>query len=145
MYNFNQCNMNFKLKTPKSQSSSLILFYVNLPDGSRFVYSTGQKILVRLWDCHAQLPKKTKSQNDQLIVNTVNFRLNIIKSSFLKLYMVCKAIGKTLSKQLLKQVFDIQFKGVKKRRHQIALMISVQWKMMKLGKWSISSMMKLLP
>ena len=25
VYNFNQCNMNFKLKTPKSQSSSLIL------------------------------------------------------------------------------------------------------------------------
>ena len=81
MYNFNQCNMNFKLKTPKSKSSSLILFYVNLPDGSRFVYSTGQKIPVRLWDSHAQLPKKTKSQNDQMIVNTVNFRLDIIKSS----------------------------------------------------------------
>ena len=53
------------------------------------MYSTGQKIPVRLWDCHAQLPKKTKSQNDQLIVNTVNFRLDIIKSSFLKLNMEC--------------------------------------------------------
>jgi len=39
--------MNFKLKTPKSQSCSLILFYVNLPGGSRLVYSTGQKIPVQ--------------------------------------------------------------------------------------------------
>ena len=107
--------MNFKLKTPKSQSSSLILFYVNLPDGSRFVYSTGQKIPVRLWDSHAQLPKKTKSQNDQMIVNTVNFRLDNIKSSYLELTLKCKAEGKTLSKQLLKQEFDIQFKGVKEK------------------------------
>ena len=115
LYNFNQCNMNFKLKTPKSQSSSLILFYVNLPDGSRFVYSTGQKIPVRLWDSHAQLPKKTKSQNDQMIVNTVNFRLDKIKSCYLRVNLDYKAAGRTLSKQLLKQEFDIQFKGVKRK------------------------------
>ena len=102
--------MNFKLKTPKSQSSSLILFYVNLPDGSRFVYSTGQKIPVRLWDSHAQLPKKTKSQNDQMIVNTVTFRLDKIKSCYLRVNLDYKAAGRTLSKQLLKQEFDIQFK-----------------------------------
>ena len=107
--------MNFKLKTPKSHSSSLILFYVNLPDGSRFVYSTGQKIPVRLWDCHAQLPKKTKSQNDQMIVNTVNFRLDKIKSCYLRVNLDYKAAGRTLSKQLLKQEFDIQFKGVKRK------------------------------
>lgn len=107
--------MNFKLKTPKSQSSSLILFYVNLPDGSRFVYSTGQKILVRLWDSQAKVLKKTKSQNDQLIVNTVNFRLDKIKSAYLNFNMDCKAKGKLLSKQLLKQEFDIQFKGVKRK------------------------------
>lgn len=107
--------MNFKLKTPKSQSSSLILFYVNLPDGSRFVYSTGQKIPVRLWDSQAQALKKTKSQNDQLIINTVNFRLDKIKSAYLNLNMDCKVMGKLLSKQLLKQEFDIQFKGLKRK------------------------------
>ena len=118
MYNFNQCSMNFKLKTPKSHSSSLIIFYVNLPYGSRFVYSTGQKIPVKLWNSHAQLPKKTKSQSYQMIINTVNVRLNKIKSSFLKLNMECKAIGKTLSKQLLKQEFDIQFKRVNRKEAQ---------------------------
>ena len=115
MYNFNQCIMNFKLKTPKSKSSSLILFYVNLPDGSRFVYSTGQKIPVRLWDSHAQLPKKTKSQNDQMIVNTVNFRLDEIKSCYMRINLDYKATGRTLSKQSLKQEFDIQFKGEKRK------------------------------
>jgi len=107
--------MNFKLKTPKSQSSSLILFYVNLSDGSRFVYSTGQKIPVRLWNSHAQLPKKSKSQNDQMIVNSVNFRLDKIKSCYMRVNLDCKTAGKTLSKQLLKHEFDIQFKGVKRK------------------------------
>jgi hypothetical protein len=78
MYNFNQCIMNFKLKTPKSHSSSLILFYVNLSDGSRFVYSTGQKIPVRLWDSHAQIPKKTKSQNDQMILHRIRGDLDCV-------------------------------------------------------------------
>ena len=114
MYNFNQCNMNFKLKTPKSHSSSLILFYVNLPDGSRFVYSTGQKIPVRLWDYHAQLPKKTKSQNDQIIINSVNFRLDKIKSTYLELNLKCKTENKILNKDFLKEEFDIRLKGVKR-------------------------------
>lgn len=51
--------MNFKLKTPNSKTSSLILFYAHLADGKRFVYSTGQKLPVRLWDRNSQLPRKT--------------------------------------------------------------------------------------
>ena len=107
--------MNFKLKTPKSKTNSLILFYSNLPDGRRFVYSTGQKIPVRLWDCHSQIPKRTKSQNDQVIVNTVNFRLEKFKTLYLKLDMESNASGKKLTKELLKNEFDIQFKGVKRK------------------------------
>ncbi len=107
--------MNFKLKTPKSKTNSLILFYSNLPDGRRFVYSTGQKIPVRLWDYHSQIPKRTKSQNDQVIVNTVNFRLEKFKTLYLKLDMESNASGKKLTKELLKNEFDIQFKGVKRK------------------------------
>lgn len=40
--------MNFKLKTPNSKTSSLILFYAHLADGKRFVYSTGQNYLFDL-------------------------------------------------------------------------------------------------
>ena len=107
--------MNFKLKIPRSKTSSLILFYVNLNDGSRFVFSTGQKIPVRLWDSHAQIPKKTKSQNDQVIVNTVNLKLDMIKSAYLKINLEFGAADKTLSKQLIKQEFNIKFKGEKRK------------------------------
>ena len=106
--------MNFKLKNPKSISSSLILFYVNLLDGKRFVYSTGQKIPVRLWDEKYQLPKRTKSQNDQIIINSVNFRLDKIKSTYLELNLKCKTENKILNKDFLKEEFDIRLKGVKR-------------------------------
>jgi hypothetical protein len=78
--------MNFKLKTPKSQSSSLILSYVKLKDGKLFVYSTGQKIPVRLWDKSYQVPIRTKSQKDQLIINAVILRLDKIKTEYLRLH-----------------------------------------------------------
>ena len=115
MFNFNQCIMNFKLKTPKSQSSSLILFYVNLPDGNRFVYSTGQKIPVRLWDKGYQSPIRTKSQKDQVIINSVNLRLDRIKAEYLKLDLQYQKQGKQLTKEQLKDEFDIVFKGKQKK------------------------------
>ena len=107
--------MNFKLKTPKSQSSSLILFYVNLPDGNRFVYSTGQKIPVRLWDKGYQSPIRTKSQKDQVIINSVNLRLDRIKAEYLKLDLQYQKQGKQLTKEQLKDEFDIVFKGKQKK------------------------------
>jgi len=106
--------MNFKLKSPNSKTGSLILFYSNLPDGKRFVFSTGQKIPVRLWDKNAQLPKKTKSQNDQIIVNTVNNRLDQIRSEYFKLYHHYKGVNKILTKDVLKNEFKILFKGTKR-------------------------------
>ena len=36
--------MNFKLKNPKSEKESLILFYSTLSNNERFVYSTGEKL-----------------------------------------------------------------------------------------------------
>ena len=105
--------MNFKLKTPNSKTSSLILFYAHLADGKRFVYSTGQKLPVRLWDRNSQLPRKTKSQQDQIIVNTINLRLDSIRSSYLKIDLEYKTQGKILTKELLRQEFDAIFKGVK--------------------------------
>ena len=115
MFNFNQCSMNFKLKTPKSQSSSLILSYVTLKDGKRFVYSTGQKIPVRLWDKSYQVPIRTKSQKDQVIINTVTLRLDRIKTEYLKLNLQYQKEGRQLTKEQLKDEFDIVFKGKQKK------------------------------
>ena len=91
--------MNFKLKTPKSQLSSLILSYVTLIDGKRFVYSTGQKIPVRLWDKSYQIPIKTKSQKDQQIINAVTIRLERIKSEYLKLNLQYQKEVRQLTKE----------------------------------------------
>lgn len=107
--------MNFKLKTPKSQSSSLILSYVKLKDGKRFVYSTGQKIPVRLWDKSYQIPIKTKSQKDQQIIRVVTLRLNKIKTEYLRLDLQYQKEGKLLTKEQLKEEFDILFKGKQKK------------------------------
>lgn len=52
--------MNFKLKQPKSNNESLILFY-----------STGEKIPLDLWDFNVQFPRKTKSQRDQELINMI--------------------------------------------------------------------------
>ena len=48
--------MNFKLKNPKGDKDSLILFYTNLPSGERFVYSTSEKIHPKNWDRSNQRP-----------------------------------------------------------------------------------------
>jgi len=107
--------MNFKLKTPKSKLSSLILSYVTLKDGKRFVYSTGQKIPVRLWDKSYQVPIRTKSQKDQLIINAVTLRFDRIKFEYLRLDLQYQKQGKQLTKEQLKDEFDIIFKGKQKK------------------------------
>ena len=56
--------MNFKLKSPHSNNESLIIFYSNLKNGQRFVYSTGERISPKLWDPLNQYPIKTKIRID---------------------------------------------------------------------------------
>ena len=53
--------MKLKLKNPNQTKPSLILCYVTLGGGERFVYSTGEKIDPCLWDARVQQPKKDKS------------------------------------------------------------------------------------
>ena len=113
--------MNFKLKTPKSQSSSLILSYVTLKDGKRFVYSTGQKIPVRLWDKSYQVPIKTKSQKDQVIINSVNLRLDRIKAEYLRLDLQYQKQGKQLTKEQFRKSLIFFLKENKKKRLKMTL------------------------
>ncbi len=56
---------------------------------------------------------KQKSQQDQIIVNTINLRLDSIRSSYLKIDFEYKTQGKILTKELLRQEFDAIFKGLK--------------------------------
>ena len=56
--------MNFKLKSPHSNNESLIIFYANLKNRQRFVYSTGEKISPKLWDPLIQYPIRTKVRTE---------------------------------------------------------------------------------
>ena len=67
--------MNFKLKTPHSKNESLILFYANLKNGERFVYSTGERIHPQYWDKRNQYPKR---QKETIKANRIILRLNCI-------------------------------------------------------------------
>ena len=64
--------MNFKLKSPHSNNESLIIFYSNLKNSQRFVYSTGERISPKLWDTLNQYPIKTKIRIDLLKCNAAN-------------------------------------------------------------------------
>lgn len=105
--------MNFKLKQPKSSNESLILFYSTLPNKERFVYSTGERIPVNLWDFNVQFPIKTKSQKDQELVNMVTMQLNRYSSLFNKTKSTLLSRDLEVTKKRLKESFDQEFKNIK--------------------------------
>lgn len=104
--------MNFKLKNPKSKNESLILFYSNLPSNERFVYSTGEKLPINLWDFNVQFPKKTKSQKDQELINMVTMQLNRYSSLFNKTKSELLSMGNEITKKAIKDAFDQEFKNI---------------------------------
>ena len=71
--------MNFKLKTPNSKNESLILFYANLKNGERFVYSTGERIHPHYWDKRNQYPNVYKK-----------FAIDIIKTNIKNNFFIFK-------------------------------------------------------
>ena len=105
--------MNFKLKQPKSSNESLILFYSTLPNKERFVYSTGERIPLNLWDFNIQFPRKTKSQKDQELVNMVTMQLNRYSSLFNKTKSTHLSRDLEVTKKRLKESFDQEFKNIK--------------------------------
>jgi hypothetical protein len=74
--------MNFKLKSTHSNNESLIIFYTNLKNGQRFVYSTGEKISPKLWDPLNQYPIRTKVRTDNLKCNAVKSQLERYTKAF---------------------------------------------------------------
>ena len=105
--------MNFKLKNPKSEKESLILFYSTLSNNERFVYSTGEKLPTSLWDFNVQRLKKTKSQKDQELINMVSMQLNRYSLLYNKTKSSLINSGSNLTKKKLKEVFDQEFKNIK--------------------------------
>ena len=105
--------MKMKLKHPNQSKPSLILCYATLQGGERFVYSTGEKIEPRLWDTRVQQPKRTKVQNDQETINSINLQLNRYLEAYQQLKNHFRSTDQVLTKQVLKADFDQRFKNIR--------------------------------
>jgi len=88
--------MNFKLKSPHSNNESLIIFYSNLKNGQRFVYSTGERISPKLWDSLNQYPIKTKIRIDLLKCNAVKSQLERFIKKLRKMILQMESILKEI-------------------------------------------------
>ena len=107
--------MNFKLKNPKGDKDSLILFYTNLPSGERFVYSTSEKIHPNNWDRSNQRPIKSRSPIDQSLRSSVELKLNRYKEYFQSVKYDLLAQELEQNKINYRKKFDKKFKNVVSR------------------------------
>ena len=107
--------MNFKLKSPYSNNESLIIFYSNLKNGQRFVYSTGERISPKLWDPLNQYPVKTKIRINLLKCNSVRSQLDRYTSAFREFESISQSLNEPLTKEKIRSYFDQTFKNIRKK------------------------------
>ncbi len=107
----------FYLKEPKSKKKSLIYFSCNFKEeGKKFVYSTGEKLLVEHWSKENNQPKlkgKIKDPN----ASTIQYQLNRYSKSFEDTESLCKVSGKNFTSLLLRDAFDKEFKKVSTKKN----------------------------
>ena len=128
--------MNFKLKTPNSKNESLILFYANLKNGERFVYSTGERIHPQYWDKSNQYPKKSKVKDEQITYNLISGQLDRYTKLFRSFHAQCAATEDIVTKKALKDCFNQEFKRVKRNNDfETVFDEYVEYKF-KLGDWT---------
>ena len=109
--------MNFKLKSPHSNNESLIIFYSNLKNGQRFVYSTGERISPKLWDSLNQYPIKTKIRVDLLKCNAVRSQLERYIKTFREFESISHSLNESLTKEKIRSYFDQSFKNIRKKNN----------------------------
>ena len=107
--------MNFKLKSPQSNNESLIIFYSNLKNGQRFVYSTGERISPKLWDSLNQYPIKTKIRIDILKCNAVKSQLERYIKTYREYESIAHSLNEPLTKEKIRSYFDQSFKNIRKK------------------------------
>ena len=107
--------MNFKLKSPHSNNESLIIFYSNLKNGQRFVYSTGERISPKLWDPLNQYPIKTKIRIDLLKCNAVKSQLERYIKTYREYESISHSLNEPLTKDKIRSYFDQSFKNIRKK------------------------------
>jgi integrase len=99
----------FKLKEPKADKETLILFCCEFKGEKRFVYSTGENIHPRNWDVKNKFPisnGKNKAKNFEAIKK----QLNRYSDLFTTTESERKNINEPFTAEILKNVFDAEFK-----------------------------------
>jgi integrase len=131
--------MNFKLKSPNSKNESLIIFYSNLKNGQRFVYSTGERINPKLWDPLNQYPIKTKVRVDSIKCNSVRSQLERYTSAYRKFESISHSLNESLTKEKIRSYFDQTFKNIRKRNDFYLVFDEFSDLNTKLGVWTKST------
>ena len=131
--------MNFKLKSPNSKNESLIIFYSNLKNGQRFVYSTGEKISPKLWDPINQYPIKTKARIIAIKCNSVRSQLERYTSAYRKFESISHSLNESLTKEKIRSYFDQTFKNIRKRNDFYLVFDEFSDLNTKLGVWTKST------
>jgi integrase len=108
-------NYSFKLKEPKKNKETLILFTSSFKNESKtFVYSTGEKINPNDWDFKNKRPNNLSGRkNDAEIRRSIDAQLSRYSNLFKQLVAQRKLVGEILTTEKLKEEFDIEFKKTK--------------------------------
>ena len=131
--------MNFKLKSPHSNNESLIIFYSNLKNSQRFVYSTGERISPKLWDTLNQYPIKTKIRIDLLKCNAVKSQLERYIKTFREYESIAHSLNETITKEKIRSYFDQSFKNIRKKSNFYVIFDQFTDINAKLGVWTLST------
>lgn len=109
-------NYSFRLKYPKLDKESLIYFTVSFKnEGKTFVYSTGEKIHPSDWDFINKRPANLSGRKkDAELRRAIDTQLSRYSNFFVELISRYKTINETLTIEITKNEFNIEFKKVSK-------------------------------
>lgn len=100
----------FKLKEPKSDNETLILFCCEFrAENKRFVYSTGERVNPKYWDFENKF-LVGKGKNKHTNFETLKIQLNRYSDLFVEVESQYKRIGEVFTSDVLKKTFDESFK-----------------------------------
>ncbi len=110
-------NYTFKLKEPKSDKETLILFSCFFKDeNKKFIYSTGEKINPKYWDVQNKYPYKNgkhKAEN----VKSIMMQLDRYSKIMQETEAERKIVNEPFTISILKKKFDEHFKNVPKGKN----------------------------
>ena len=100
----------FKLKEPKSDKETLILFSCFFKkENKKFIFSTGEKINPINWDFENKFPF-TSGKNKAKFSESIKTQLNRYSDLMLETESLYKRINENFTSKILRKVFEEEFK-----------------------------------